>query len=80
MESAPPVEHALACIQAARVMNAPDSTVSQRSAALASLAAYRRSIEQLGIANMDRAASIEQDSWKDVEGFAEDWTVPQEGR
>ena len=61
--------HALRCVETAEVMNERDATPAARAEALARLSAYRRSIEHLGIANLDRAAIIETDSWQDVPGF-----------
>lgn len=68
--------HALRCVETATVMNDPNSTEETRGAALTRLVAYRHAVEHLGIANMDRAAGIETDSWKDVPGFRDAWAVP----
>lgn len=70
------IVHSQRCVEAAMVMNDPGATVEQRGQALTKLVAYRRSVEHLGIASMDRAAGIETDSWKDVAGFKEAWTTP----
>lgn len=67
------LEHARRCIEAAQVMNAPRANAGDRAAALRRLAEYRRTVEHLGIANMDRAAIIETDSWQGLEGFGDDW-------
>ncbi|MBX3177203.1 MAG: DUF4838 domain-containing protein [Candidatus Hydrogenedentes bacterium] len=67
------LEHALKCVETAAIMNDPSSTAEARGAALSALAAYRQTVESLGIANMDRAAIIETDSWKEVAGFRDPW-------
>jgi len=51
------------------VVNDSDSTMDERKAAIADLIRVRRALEGTGIANMDRAAIIETDSWEDVEGL-----------
>jgi hypothetical protein len=73
------IVHSQRCVEAAMVMNDPGATVEQRGQALTKLVAYRRSVEHLGIANMDRAAGIETDSWKDVVGFKEAWITSAAG-
>lgn len=65
--------HARRCIETAAVMNDPAATPEARSAALAALVEYRRGVEGTGIANMDRAAIIETDSWGSLPGFAGPW-------
>lgn len=67
------LEHALKCVETAAVVNNAASTAAERGAALAELAKYRRGIEGIGIANMDRAAIIETDSWDEIEGFTGYW-------
>ena len=56
-------------------MNRWSANLSQKGEALSRLAAYRRRVEHLGIANMDRAAIIETDSWMEVEKV--DIVVPE---
>ena len=63
------LNHARTCVETARVMNNPRATTAERAAALDRLIAYRRGVERLGIANLDRLAQIETESWKDVPGF-----------
>ena len=65
--------HARRCVQTAVVMNSPSTTQQARGAALAELAQYRRTVEGFGIANMDRASSIEVDSWGALNGFLSPW-------
>lgn len=60
------LQHALYCVEAAKTMNRWSANLSQKGEALSQLATYRRSVEHLGIANMDRAAIIETDSWQEV--------------
>ncbi|HDP35189.1 MAG TPA: hypothetical protein ENN29_08795 [Candidatus Hydrogenedentes bacterium] len=60
------LQHALHCVEAARAMNTSGLSAEARSRALSNLARYRRSVEHLGIANMDRAAIIETDSWPEI--------------
>ena len=67
------LQHSLECVKAAEVVNNAEATIEQRGQALAALANFRRSVEHLGIANMDRAAIIETDSWQAVEGFKQAW-------
>jgi len=67
------LEHAKKCVDTAAVINNPTSSPEARKAALSALAAYRRSVETMGISNFDRASSIEADSWKDVPEFAGPW-------
>lgn len=67
------LEHARKCVETAAIMNNPASTAAERGAALMALATYRRSVESLGIANMDRAAIIETDSWDELPGFVGLW-------
>lgn len=68
------LRHAQACIEAAAVMNDESAAPAARAAALQRLAAYRRSVESMGIANMDRAGLIETQSWGAYPGFKEPWT------
>jgi hypothetical protein len=65
--------HARRCVQTAQVMNDPASTPEARGQALAELAQYRRFIEDTGVANMDRAAIIEADSWGDGVEYKVAW-------
>jgi len=65
--------HARRCVKTAAVVNDPDATPAARGRALAELAQYRRNIEHLGVANMDRAGIIETDSWQNVAGFTAAW-------
>ena len=65
------LRHAEQCVATAAVVNDPDSTMDERKAAIADLLAVRRELENTGIANMDRAAIIETDSWEDVEELFE---------
>ncbi len=58
--------HAKQCVATAGVVNDPDTSMAEKKAAIAELAALRRSLEHTNIANMDRAAIIEADSWKDI--------------
>ena len=43
--------------------------MAEKKAAIAELVEVRRSLEHTNIANMDRAAIIETDSWKEIEGL-----------
>ena len=43
--------------------------MAEKKAAVAELVKVRRSLEHTNIANMDRAAIIEADSWKEIEGL-----------
>ncbi|MFH1738232.1 MAG: hypothetical protein ABIH23_04440, partial [bacterium] len=63
------LRHAILCSETAHTMNRPEASPSERAAALKRLGEYRRSVEHIGIANLDRAATIEVDSWKDVGGL-----------
>ncbi len=67
------LKHALLCVRTAEVMNHPGAPSAKRGRALARLGHYRRNVEHLGIANIDRAAIIETDSWQDMPGFQGDW-------
>ena len=58
-------------------MNNPQATTAERAAALDRLIAYRRGVERLGIANLDRLAQIETESWKDVPGFTAPASTPK---
>jgi len=58
--------------QPAAIVNDPGTSLEDKRAAMGDLIRLRRSLEHTNIANMDRAAIIETDSWKDIEGlFAE---------
>ena len=70
------LEHSLECVKTAAVINNPQTSPADLGQALARLAAYRSSIEHLGIANMDRAAIIETDSWQKLDGFSQPWPEP----
>ena len=71
------LNHARTCVETARVMNNPRATAAERAAALDRLIAYRSGIERLGIANLDRLAQIETESWKDVPGFTAPASTPK---
>ena len=43
--------------------------MAEKKAAIAELVKVRRSLEHTNIANMDRAAIIEADSWKRLRGI-----------
>ncbi len=64
------LNHAKTCVETAHVLNNPRATSAERAAALERLITCRRRVESLGIANLDRLAQIETESWKDVPGFA----------
>lgn len=63
--------HAKQCAATASVVNNPDTTMDEKKAAIAELVRMRRSLEHTNIANMDRAAIIETDSWKEIAGIFE---------
>ena len=63
--------HAEQCAATAGVVNNRDSSLAEKKAAIAELVKIRRSLEHTNIANMDRAAIIEADSWKGIEGLFE---------
>ena len=65
------LEHAVKCVETAMVMNDPGSTASERRAALEALAGHRRGVDDVNVANMDRAGIIEADSWQDLDGYFE---------
>ena len=71
------LNHARTCVETARVMNNPKATAAERAAALDRLIAYRRNVESLGLANLDRLAQIETESWKDVAGFTAPASMPK---
>jgi hypothetical protein len=71
------LNHATTCVETARVMNAPGATATERATALDRLIAYRRAVERQGIANLDRLAQIETESWKDVPGFTAPTSTPK---
>jgi hypothetical protein len=56
--------HAECCAATAAVVNDPKTSMVEKKAAIAELVRVRRSLEHTNIANMDRAAIIETDSWK----------------
>ncbi|GMW00629.1 MAG: hypothetical protein AMXMBFR84_17660 [Candidatus Hydrogenedentota bacterium] len=60
------LRHAKQCSATAAVVNNEASTLEERKAAISALIAVRRELESTGIANMDRAAIIETDSWKET--------------
>ena len=66
------LQHARQCAATAAVVNDPDTSMDEKKAAIATLATLRRSLEATNIANMDRAAIIEADSWEDLEGLFEE--------
>ncbi len=70
------LNHARTCVETARVMNNPKATAAERAAALDRLIAYRRNVESLGLANLDRLAQIETESWKEVAGFTAPASMP----
>ena len=61
--------HAEQCVATAAVVNAAETTMAEKKAAITKLIQVRRSLEHTNIANMDRAAIIETDSWKEIEGL-----------
>lgn len=63
--------HAKQCAATAAVVNDTSSSMDAKKAAIAELLKIRRSLEHTNIANMDRAAIIETDSWKEIEGLFE---------
>ena len=63
--------HAEQCSATAAVVNDPDMPMAEKKAAIAELVKVRRSLEHTNIANMDRAAIIEADSWRNIEGLFE---------
>jgi len=63
--------HARQCVSTARVVNDPGASLAEKKAAIAELVKVRRGLENTNIANMDRAAIIEADSWKEIEGLFE---------
>ncbi len=63
--------HAKQCAATASVVNNPDTTMDEKKAAIAELVRVRRGLEHTNIANMDRAAIIETDSWKEIPGILE---------
>ncbi len=63
--------HAERCAATAAVVNDPKVSMVEKKAAIAELVRVRRSLEHTNIANMDRAAIIETDSWKSLRGLFE---------
>jgi hypothetical protein len=63
--------HAKQCVSTAGVVNSATASMSEKKSAIADLATLRRSLEHTNIANMDRAAIIEADSWEDIPGLFE---------
>lgn len=61
--------HAEQCAATAAVVNNPDTSMVEKKAAIAELIKVRRRLEHTNIANMDRAAIIETDSWKEIAGL-----------
>lgn len=71
------LNHARCCVATARVMNDPRATAAGRAAALRQLLEYRRTIGSQGIANLDRLAQIEMESWREVPGFLAPAELPK---
>jgi hypothetical protein len=65
------LRHAEQCSATAAVVNDPDRPLAEKRAAVARLREVRRGLEHTDVANMDRAAIIETDSWKGVSGLLE---------
>ena len=63
--------HAEQCAATAGVVNDASTSMAEKKAAIADLVNVRRSLEHTNVANMDRAAIIEADSWKELEGLFE---------
>ena len=63
--------HAEQCVATAAVVNDPVKSMVEKRAAVAELVRVRRSLEHTNIANMDRAAIIETDSWEKLQGLFE---------
>ena len=63
--------HAKQCAATAGVVNNRKTPMADKKAAISELAKLRRSLEHTNIANMDRAAIIEADSWEDIAGLFE---------
>lgn len=63
------LRYAELCSATAAVVNNHESSLAEKRAAIAKLLVVRRKLEHTNIANMDRDAIIETDSWKDVEGL-----------
>ncbi len=70
------LRHAEACSRTAAVVNDKHSTLAEKRAALTKLLQLRRGLESSNVANMDRAAIIETDSWKDIPGLLESLGAP----
>jgi hypothetical protein len=65
------LRHAERCSATAAVVNARGSSLDEKRAAIARLVELRRGLQHTDVANMDRAAIIETDSWKEVKGLFE---------
>ena len=65
------LRHAEQCSATAAVVNNRATSLAEKRAALAQLLELRRSLQHTNIANMDRAAIIETDSWKEIAGLLE---------
>jgi hypothetical protein len=63
------LRYAEQCSATAAVVNDPKTSLSQKRAAIARLVKVRRSLEHTNVANMDRGAIIETDSWKEIRGL-----------
>jgi hypothetical protein len=63
------LRHAEQCSATAAVVNDKGSSLADKRAAIARMAEVRRSLQHTNIANMDRDAIIETDSWKDIDGL-----------
>ncbi|MFO0953618.1 MAG: DUF4838 domain-containing protein [Isosphaeraceae bacterium] len=63
------LRHSEEASRTAAAVNDPAKPLAEKRAALARLLALRKSLEHTNIANMDRAAIIETDSWKEVQGL-----------
>jgi hypothetical protein len=63
------LRHAQQCAATAAVVNNPSTTLDERRAAIAKLLEVRQTLQHTNASNLDRAAIIETDSWKEITGL-----------
>jgi hypothetical protein len=65
------LRHAELCSATAAIVNKRDISLAKKRAAIARLIELRHGLEHTNIANLDRAAIIETNSWKETKGLFE---------
>jgi hypothetical protein len=63
------LRHAEQCSATAAVVNDASGSLDQKRDAIARLIEVRRGLERTNVANMDRAAIIETNSWQEIKGL-----------